>query len=114
MGEDSNFYEKVYELVRLIPYGRVTSYGAIARNLGRAGSARMVGYALRATNDTFPPIPAHRVVNRVGLLSGRASFPTPTLMQELLENEGLAVVDNRIVNFKEKFWDPESLDTEAL
>src|SRR5690606_8688149 len=107
MEDEKNFYEKVYELVRQIPEGRVTSYGAIARALGTTGSARMVGYALRALHDTYPPVPAHRVVNRVGLLSGKAAFGSPTLMQQLLENESVQVVDDQVVNFETVFWEPD-------
>ena len=101
-----SFYERVYALVRQIPEGRVTSYGALARVLGRSGSARMVGYALRAAHGLYPPIPAHRVVNRIGLLTGKSAFGSPRLMQLLLENESVEVVDDRVVRFKELFWEP--------
>jgi len=101
-----SFYERVYALVRQIPEGRVTSYGALARVLGRSGSARMVGYALRAAHGLYPPIPAHRVVNRMGLLTGKSAFGSPRLMQQLLENESVEVVDDRVVRFKELFWEP--------
>src|SRR3546814_457491 len=107
MQEDRNFYERVYDLVRQIPEGRVTSYGAIARALGTARSARMVGYALRAANNIYPPIPAHRVVNSKGLLSGKSAFGSPTMMQQLLENESVKVVNNQIVNFNALFWKPD-------
>lgn len=106
MQEERNFFERVYELVRQIPEGRVTSYGAIARVLGSAGSARMVGYALRASFSAKPPVPAHRVVNRTGLLSGKAAFGSPTMMEQLLENEGVKVEDDKVVNFDKLFWDP--------
>ena len=100
------FYDQVYEVARLIPKGRVTSYGAIAAYLGTKGSSRMVGYAMNLAHTTFPPVPAHRVVNRQGLLTGKYHFGTPDLMQQLLENEGIAVENDRIQNFKTVFWDP--------
>jgi len=100
-----NFFEKVYDVARQIPYGRVTSYGAIAKVLGAARSARMVGWAMNACHGR-EDVPAHRVVNRVGLLSGKHHFPGTNLMQQLLENEGVEVQDNKVVNFKEIFWDP--------
>lgn len=106
MQAEKNFYERVYELVRQIPEGRVTSYGAIARVLGSAGSARMVGYALRSSFSAQPPVPAHRVVNRVGLLSGKAAFGSPTMMEQLLENEGVKVEDDKVLNFDKLFWEP--------
>lgn len=106
MQEERNFFERVYELVRQIPEGRVTSYGAIARVLGSAGSARMVGYALRSSFSAQPPVPAHRVVNRVGLLSGKAAFGSPTMMEQLLENEGVRVEDDKVVDFDKLFWEP--------
>ena len=100
------FYDQVYEVARLIPKGRVTSYGAIAAYLGTKGSSRMVGYAMNLAHTTFPPVPAHRVVNRQGLLTGKYHFGTPDLMQQLLENEGIEVENDRIQNFKTVFWDP--------
>lgn len=103
---DANFFEQVYQIVRQIPEGRVTSYGAIARALGSAGSSRMVGWAMRAAHTAYPPIPAHRVVNRVGMLSGKRAFGSPTLMQQLLENEGINVVEDKVVDFGDVFWDP--------
>jgi len=106
MQEDKSFYERVYDIVRQIPEGRVTSYGAIARALGTAGSARMVGYALRALKGIYPPVPAHRVVNRMGLLSGKSAFGSPTMMQQLLENESVQIVNDQVVNFDKVFWDP--------
>ncbi|HOK26250.1 MAG TPA: MGMT family protein [Bacteroidales bacterium] len=102
--QNISFFERVYEVVRQIPYGRVTSYGAIARYLGTGQSARMVGWALNVCNHAA--IPAHRVVNRNGLLTGKHHFGTPLLMQQLLENEGLIIEDDRILNFHERFWDP--------
>jgi len=99
-----NFFEKVYEVARLIPDGRVTSYGAIAKYLGAAKSARMVGYAMNGSGAK--DVPAHRVVNRKGLLTGKFHFDGTNLMQQLLENEGVTVVENQIQNFENLFWDP--------
>ena len=104
--EESSFYDQVYQVVRLIPAGRVSSYGAIASYLGTKGSARMVGYAMNAAHSAAPPVPAHRVLNRNGLLTGRMHFSTPTAMQEMLEAEGLSVIENQIQNFDVVFWDP--------
>ena len=102
--ETIGFFDKVYEVARLIPYGRVTSYGAIARYLGAAKSARIVGYAM---NGSFgKDVPAHRVVNRNGLLSGKHHFEGTNLMQQLLESEGIIVKENQVQNFNELFWDP--------
>ena len=106
MAGDDNFFERVYGIVRQVPEGRVTSYGAIARALGAGGSSRTVGYALRAAHRANPPIPAHRVVNRVGVLTGKHAFGSPTLMQQLLENEGVVVVNDRVAHFDRIFWDP--------
>ena len=105
MNDKYSFFHEVYEVVKLIPKGRVTSYGAIATYLGTKMSARMVGWAMNAT----PPgegIPAHRVVNRNGMLTGKHHFPTPTIMQELLEEEGIEIQEDRILNFDQLFWDP--------
>ena len=102
--ESLNFFERVYEVVRLIPHGRVTSYGTIARYLGAARSARMVGYAMNSSHDKN--VPAHRVVNRKGLLSGKQHFDGTNLMQQLLESEGVEVIDLQIQNFDGVFWDP--------
>jgi Predicted methylated DNA-protein cysteine methyltransferase len=104
--ETGNFFEQVYQIVRQIPEGRVTSYGAIARALGAAGSSRMVGWAMRAAHTAHPPIPAHRVVNRIGVLSGKMAFGSPTLMQKLLENEGLTIIDDQVADFADVFWEP--------
>ena len=101
-----NFFNHVYDVVRLIPKGRVTSYGAIARFLGSGGSARMVGWAMNNAHTQKEYVPAHRVVNRNGLLTGKHHFPTPFLMQELLEKEGIKVEKDRIINFTDHFWDP--------
>jgi methylated-DNA-protein-cysteine methyltransferase-like protein len=103
---EQSFYEQVYEVVRLIPKGRVTSYGAIAKALGSGKSSRMVGYAMNNAHGLHPPVPAHRVVNRNGLLTGRFHFSPPELMQELLENEGLTIESDKIKDFKIHFWDP--------
>jgi methylated-DNA-protein-cysteine methyltransferase-like protein len=100
----NNFFEDVYEVVKLIPRGRVTSYGAIARYLGTAMSARMVGWAMNAVHGL--PVPAHRVVNSQGLLTGKAHFETPSTMQKRLEKEGIKVANDKIIDFKKCFWDP--------
>jgi methylated-DNA-protein-cysteine methyltransferase-like protein len=103
---NSDFFERVYDVTRLIPFGRVTSYGAIARFLGSGRSARMVGWALNGSHSKPEFIPAHRVVNRNGMLSGKHHFGNSSTMQQLLENEGLIIEDDTIINFEEKFWDP--------
>ncbi len=103
--EQYKFFEDVYAVVKLIPYGRVTSYGAIAKYLGAAGSSRLVGYAMNAAH-ILPDIPAHRVVNRNGLLTGKHHFATETRMQELLEKEGVSVEADQVVKFEQLFWDP--------
>lgn len=102
----SDFFQQVYEVVKLIPPGRVTSYGAIAKYLGTAGSARMVGWAMNASHSHADFVPAHRVVNRNGLLTGKHHFDNPNAMQELLEAEGLLIENDQILNFSERFWDP--------
>jgi methylated-DNA-protein-cysteine methyltransferase-like protein len=102
--ETLGFFEKVYDVARLIPFGRVTSYGAIAKYLGAKRSARIVGYAMN--NSGGKDVPAHRVVNRKGLLTGKHHFEGTNLMQQLLENEGVEVVENQIQNFDALFWDP--------
>ena len=104
--ETATFYDKVYQVVRLIPKGRVTSYGAIAAYLGTKSSSRMVGYAMNASFAETPKVPAHRVVNRNGLLTGKHYFGSPTMMQQLLENEGIRVENDKVVDFKRLFWDP--------
>ncbi len=101
-----SFFEKVYQVVELIPYGRVTSYGAIAGYLGSRGSARMVGWAMNASHSAVRSIPAHRVVNRIGMLTGKHHFGSPDIMRQLLENEGVAVDNDRVVEFGKHFWDP--------
>ena len=109
MTQKNSFYLRVFDVVRLIPYGRVTSYGAIAAYLGARSSSRLVGWAMNASHGELPPVPAHRVVNRNGDLSGKAHFSSPERMKELLESEGVQVVNDRVINFDEVFWDPVSL-----
>lgn len=106
---DAHFFEDVYDVVRQIPKGRVTSYGAVATFLGSARSARMVGWAMNASFGLLPEVPAHRVVNRNGELSGRLHFRTPFLMQELLEAEGIVVEAHTIKDFDKHFWNPSEL-----
>jgi methylated-DNA-protein-cysteine methyltransferase-like protein len=101
-----DFFDSVYQVVRLIPKGRVTSYGAIAKYLGAAGSSRIVGYAMNAAHDQKPKVPAHRVVNRNGELTGKHHFATPYQMQELLEKEKVKVKNDKVVDFKKLYWDP--------
>ncbi|MCC6372158.1 MAG: MGMT family protein [Bacteroidia bacterium] len=103
---EKDFFEMVYQVVRLIPKGRVTSYGAIATYLGAKGSSRVVGYAMNGAHRVKPKVPAHRVVNRNGLLTGKHHFETPYAMQELLEKEKIRVKEDKVVNFKQLFWDP--------
>ena len=104
--KNDNFFERVYEVARQIPYGKVTSYGAIAKVLGAARSARMVGWAMNASHN-LEEVPAHRVVNRNGLLTGKHHFDGTNLMQQLLENEGVVVKENQIVDLEKHFWLPE-------
>ncbi|MCB4798519.1 MGMT family protein [Neotamlana laminarinivorans] len=104
--ETLNFFEKVYQVSKQIPHGRVTSYGAIAKYLGAARSARMVGYAMNGS--TGKDVPAHRVVNRNGLLTGKQHFEGTNLMQQLLESEGVVVINNQIQDLKKVFWDPSN------
>ena len=104
--KDESFFEQVFDVARMIPKGRVTSYGAIAEALGTKLSARMVGWAMNGAHKVKPKVPAHRVVNRNGMLSGKIHFATPTLMQELLEKEGVKVLDDKVVEFGKRFWNP--------
>jgi methylated-DNA-protein-cysteine methyltransferase-like protein len=104
--KSDSFFENVYAVVRLIPSGRVTSYGAIAEYLGSRGSARMVGWAMNASHTRVTDIPAHRVVNRNGLLTGKNHFGSPVIMQQLLENEGITIHNNQITDFNNVFWNP--------
>ena len=106
MSKNNDFFDKVYAIVQQIPFGRATSYGAIAKHLGAARSSRMVGYAMNAAH-TLPDVPAHRVVNRNGVLTGKHHFPGTNLMQQLLESENIKVVEDQIVDFKTVFWDPK-------
>lgn len=101
-----DFFDQVYQVVRLVPKGRVTSYGAIAAYLGAKRSSRVVGYAMNGAHRVRPKVPAHRVVNRNGLLSGKHHFETPYRMQELLEREKIKVKDDRVLEFNKLFWDP--------
>ena len=103
---DSNFFELVHEVARQIPYGRVTSYGAIAACLGAKSSSRLVGWAMNNAHQAVPPVPAHRVVNRNGLLTGKHHFASETAMKELLEQEGIRVENDKVVEWKRLFWAP--------
>jgi methylated-DNA-protein-cysteine methyltransferase-like protein len=106
MKNDIGFFERVYEVTRLSPYGRITSYGAIASFIGSPGASRMVGWALNSCHTLDDLIPAHRVVNRIGVLTGKHHFRHPDLMKELLESEGVKVENDRVVEFSRLFWDP--------
>jgi methylated-DNA-protein-cysteine methyltransferase-like protein len=106
MTTQDSFFDKVYEVVKLIPRGRVTSFGAIAKFLGSARSARMVGWAMNNSHFLSEEIPAHRVVNRNGLLSGKAHFGAPSEMQRRLEAEGIQIEDSCVQQFGKLFWDP--------
>tara|TARA_Y100000746_G_scaffold25842_1_gene19718 strand:+ start:596 stop:928 length:333 start_codon:yes stop_codon:yes gene_type:complete len=107
MKEDISFFKRVYKVVRLIPYGRISTYGLIAKYLGTPKSARVVGYAMNASHKIHD-VPAHRVVNRIGLLTGKHHFSGTNLMKELLESEGIVVKDNLITNFQNILWDPSA------
>jgi methylated-DNA-protein-cysteine methyltransferase-like protein len=107
--KEDSFFDLVYEVARQIPKGRVTSYGAIANCLGTKLSARMVGWAMNGAHHSKPKVPAHRVVNRNGMLSGKHHFETPTRMEELLKKEGIKVKNDTIVDFDKKFWDPAEI-----
>jgi methylated-DNA-protein-cysteine methyltransferase-like protein len=104
--DEESFFEKVYDVVRQIPFGKVTSYGAIARCIGSPQSSRMVGWAMNGSHTISPYVPAHRVVNRNGMLTGKNHFAGIEVMQELLKAEGIEVCDDKIVNFEAHFWDP--------
>jgi methylated-DNA-protein-cysteine methyltransferase related protein len=106
--KDGDFFSQVYDVVRQIPKGRVTSYGAIANALGTKLSARMVGWAMNGAHNVKPAVPAHRVLNRNGMLSGKMHFGTPTRMQELLEKEGIRIKNDKVVDLERHFWDPVS------
>ena len=104
--KEYSFFQDVYEVVRQVPKGKVTSYGAVAAYLGTKLSARMVGWAMNAAGTAKPKVPAQRVVNRNGMLTGKHHFATPTLMEELLKKDGVAVKNDTVVDFKKRFWDP--------
>lgn len=104
--KEENFFEQVFEVARQIPRGRVTSYGAIAASLGAKSSSRMVGWAMNSVGKVKPKVPAHRVVNRLGILSGKHHFSPPSLMEQLLKKEGVKVKNDQVVDFKKVFWDP--------
>lgn len=106
MENEHDFFDRVYEVCRKIPYGRVSTYGAIAKAIGAPKSARMVGWALNKSTHLLPPVPAHRVLNRNGMLSGKKAFENPNEMQRLLEKEGLEVHKDQVVSFEKYFWDP--------
>ena len=106
MGNNSSFYDDVFDLVKMIPEGRVTSYGTIARYLGAKRSSRLVGWAMNGSHKKDSTIPAHRVVNRIGLLTGKAHFNPPSIMEEKLAAEGIVVINDQIQNFETVFWDP--------
>lgn len=110
MTNSSNFFERVYEVAKQIPYGRVTTYGAIAKAIGATKSARMVGYAMNGASERAD-VPAHRVVNRKGVLTGKHHFAGTHLMQQLLESEGIKVIDDQIQDFNSVFWEPETTST---
>jgi len=103
---EESFFTRVYQIAKLIPHGRVTTYGAIAKKLGAVKSARMVGWAMNAAHN-LEDVPAHRVVNKKGILTGKHHFEGINLMQQLLENEGVKIENNQIVNFEKYFWEPE-------
>lgn len=107
--KNDSFFQRVYQIAKLIPYGRVTTYGAIAKCIGSPGAAKMVGWAMNSSYTSKDFIPAHRVVNRNGLLTGKQHFNGNNEMQELLENENIKVVNNKIINFEEVFWNPEEI-----
>jgi methylated-DNA-protein-cysteine methyltransferase-like protein len=106
LDKHKDFFDMVFQVARLIPKGRVTSYGAIAKYLGAARSARMVGWAMHVAPSQKKPVPAHRVLNRNGELTGKHHFPTPYMMKELLEKEGIRVVKDKVKNLEKHFWDP--------
>jgi methylated-DNA-protein-cysteine methyltransferase-like protein len=108
INDKDNFFQKVYHVARKIPRGRVTSYGAIAEYLGAKSSSRMVGWAMNGSGAQFPPVPAHRVLNRNGQLTGKHHFAYPEQMEELLEAEGIEVFNNTVKDFKELYWNPNT------
>jgi methylated-DNA-protein-cysteine methyltransferase-like protein len=106
MKDHTSFFEKVYDVARQVPYGRVTTYGDIAQFLGTGKSARMVGWAMNACRLATPPVPAHRIINRLGMLTGKHHFENPDIMQQLLESEGITVKNDKVVDFKTLRWIP--------
>jgi len=110
ISQTKDWTETVYEIVRQIPVGKVTTYGRIAALIGTSGSARMVGWAMNKAHNQQPSVPAHRVVNRVGVLTGKHQFGTETAMQEALENEGISIVKDQIVNFEAHLWQPSEIE----
>ncbi|MCK9254596.1 MAG: MGMT family protein [Bacteroidales bacterium] len=112
--DNESFFERVYSVVSQIPYGKVTSYGAIAKAIGSAQAARMVGWALNSTKNILDKLPAHRVVNRNGVLTGKFHFKEENLMQKLLEAEGIIVENNKIINFSDVFWNPMDLKIDEI
>lgn len=103
---EENIYDIIYDVVRAVPKGRVTSYGAVAAAIGVKSGARMVGYAMNACHNAKPKVPAHRVVNRNGMLTGKHHFSPPEKMEQLLKKEGVMVVDDKVLDFEQLFWDP--------
>lgn len=106
MAAHNNIYKTIYDIVRHVPKGRVTTYGAVAAAMGAKSGARLVGYAMNSCRGVKPKVPAHRVINRNGMLTGKHHFETPDRMQELLEKEGIKVIDDKVVDFQKLFWDP--------
>jgi methylated-DNA-protein-cysteine methyltransferase-like protein len=107
---EKSFFQKVYAIARQVPHGKVVTYGAIARAIGAPGAARMVGWAMNKSHEQEEYVPAHRVVNRKGLLTGKIHFPGENTMQELLENEGITVIDNQIQDFEKYLWEPSFME----
>ena len=114
MKNEESFFDRVYQVVKEIPFGRVTSYGTIAKFLGTKGSSRMVGWAMNASHSARENIPAHRVVNRNGMLTGKNHFGGPDVMKQLLESEGIAVENDKIIDFEKHFWDPSIEQTHPI
>ncbi len=112
--QNNDIFKKIYDIVAMIPAGKVTTYGAIAKTIGSTSSARLVGYALKIAYKNNIYIPAHRVVNRNGYLTGKHSFGNPSLMQQLLENEGIMVKNDKVINFKEYYWEPINLNLDNI
>ena len=113
MKSSDSFFKRVHDVARRIPYGRVTSYGAIAKHLGSPQSARMVGWAMNNSFHASPPVPAHRVLNRNGMLTGKHHFGSSAMMQQLLENEGIRVADDCVADWEKVFWEPEKKEVQS-